>query len=94
LAYFDDIRCGVGRVEVTFSKFEFDGESPELFEKMCRDIHGDWVRFVKTREPNPDRDRFEGANYPVRIYDRETRTVRLDRRHLIEVWGDMQFYEL
>lgn len=77
-----------------FSKFEFDGEDPALFEKMCRDIHGDWVRFVKTGEPNPEWERFEGADSPVRIYDRETRTERLDRRHLMEVWGDMRFYEL
>ena len=76
-----------------FSKFEFDGEEPALFEKMCRDIHGDWVRFVKTGEPNPEWGRFEGADSPVRIYDRETRTERLDRRHLMEVWGDMRFYE-
>ena len=76
-----------------FTHFEFDGESPELFEKMCADIHGDWVRFVKTGEPNPDWGRFEGADSPVRIYDRETRTEQLDRRHLMQIWGDMRFYE-
>ena len=76
-----------------FTHFEFDGESPELFRKMCADIHGDWVRFVKTGEPNPDWGRFEGASSPVRIYDRETRTEQLDRRHLMEIWSDMRFYE-
>ena len=76
-----------------FTHFEFDGESPELFRKMCADIHGDWVRFVKTGEPNPDWGRFKSANSPVRIYDRETRTEQLDRRHLMEVWGDLRFYE-
>ena len=76
-----------------FTHFEFDGESPELFEKMCADIHGDWVRFFKTGEPNPDWGRFEGADSPVRIYDRETRTEQLDRRHLMQIWGDMRFYE-
>ena len=81
------------KLDHPFTHFEFDGESPELFEKMCADIHGDWVRFVKTGEPNPGWGRFEGANSPVRIYDRETRTEQLDRRHLMEIWGDMRFYE-
>ena len=80
--------------EHPFSKFEFDGEDPALFEEMCRQIHGDWVRFVKTGEPNPDWGRFDGAHSPVRIYDRETRTEDLDRRHLMEVWGDLRFYEM
>ena len=52
------------------------------------------MRFAKTGEPNPDWARFEGADSPVRIYDRETRTERLDRRHLMQIWGDMRFYEL
>ena len=76
-----------------FTHFAFDGEDPALLEQLCRELHGDWVRFVKTGEPNPDWDRFEGADSPVRIYDRQTRTERLDRRHLMEIWGDMRFYE-
>ena len=76
-----------------FTHFMFDGEDPALFTKMAADIHGDWVRFVKTGEPNPDWARFEGADSPVRIYDRETRTERLDRRHLMQIWGDRRFYE-
>ena len=77
-----------------FSNFEFDGEPPEVFEKITAEIHGDWVRFVKTGDPNPDWTRFEGANSPVRIYDRETHTEQLDRRHLMQIWGDMRFYEV
>lgn len=76
-----------------FSLFQYEGEAPELFEKMCCEIHGDWVRFVKTGEPNPDWGRFNSANAPVRIYDRETRTENLDRRHLMEIWSDLRFYE-
>ncbi|MBR3165421.1 MAG: carboxylesterase/lipase family protein [Lachnospiraceae bacterium] len=76
-----------------FSHFELDGEPADLFDKMCSSIHGDWVRFIKTGDPNPDWSRFEGADSPVRIYDRHTRTERLDRSHLMEVWGDMRFYE-
>lgn len=77
----------------SFSHFEYDGEDPALFDKMAEDIHGDWVSFVKTGEPNAEWGRFTGACSPVRIYDRETRTENLDRTHLMQVWGDMRFYE-
>ena len=77
-----------------FSHFVFDGEPPEVFEKISAELHGDWLRFIKTGEPNPDWGRFEGADSPVRIYNRETRTERLDRRHLMQIWGDMRFYEV
>ena len=77
-----------------FSRFVFDGEEPEVFRKISTEMHGDWVRFAKTGDPNPDWDRFEGPDSPVRIYDRDTRTEQLDRRHLMQVWGDMRFYEL
>ena len=76
-----------------FTHFMFDGEEPALFQKMAKDIHGDWVRFITTGEPNPDWARFEGADSSVRIYDRETRTEQLDRRHLMQIWGDRRFYE-
>ena len=76
-----------------FTHFMFDGEAEALFAKMAEEIHGDWVRFVKTGEPNPEWDRFEGADSPVRIYDRKTRTEQLDRRLLMEVWGEYRFYE-
>ena len=77
-----------------FSHFIYDGEPEELFKKMVNDIHGDWVRFAKTGEPDPEWDRFEGDKSPVRIFDRETRTEILDRRHLMQIWDDMRFYEL
>ena len=76
-----------------FSHFAFDGEDPEVFESIARDMHGDWVRFITTGEPNPDWQRFEGVKSPVRIYDRNTRTETLDRRHLMQIWGDLRFYE-
>ena len=72
----------------------FDGEPDELFDQISAEMHGDWVRFAKTSDPNPDWGRFEGPDSPVRIFDRETRTERLDRRHLMQIWGDMRFYEL
>ena len=80
--------------EHTFSRFVFDGEPDDVFEAISREMHGDWARFTKTGDPNPDWTRFEGADSPVRIYNRETKTERLDRRHLMQIWGDMRFYEV
>ena len=77
-----------------FSRFIYDGEPDELFEQMSQEIHGDWVRFAKTGDPNPDWQRFEGPLSPVRIFDREIRTEMLDRRHLMQIWDDMRFYEM
>ena len=76
-----------------FAGFVYDGEPDEVFEEMVRQTHGDWISFIKTGEPNPDWPRFEGANSPIRIYDRETRTEQLDRTALMEAWGDLDFYE-
>lgn len=76
-----------------FTHFAFDGEPQEVFDNIVRDMHGDWVRFIKTGDPNPEWARFEGADSPVRIYDRTTRTEQLNRSHLMAIWGDMRFYE-
>ena len=76
-----------------FSHFVFDGEPTELFDEVSGQMHGDWVRFMKEGQPNEDWPKFTGPDSPVRIYDRETRTEQLDRTQLIEVWGDLRFYE-
>ncbi|MBP3878332.1 MAG: carboxylesterase/lipase family protein [Lachnospiraceae bacterium] len=76
-----------------FSHFELDGEPSDLFEKMCRNIHGDWVRFMKTGDPNADWERFSEEAQNVRIFDRETRTEILDRSEMMNAWGDYRFYE-
>ena len=76
-----------------FSHFEFDGEEPEVFENISRDMHGDWVRFMKTGSPDPEWERFTGDISPVKIYDRKSRTEILDRSQLMKVWGDYRFYE-
>lgn len=77
-----------------FAHFTFDGEDHSVFESIRDDMHGDWISFIKTGIPNEDWKRFEGASSPVRIYDRVSRTEILDRSHLMEVWGDMRFYEM
>ena len=76
-----------------FAHFVFDGEPAELFDKISGEMHGAWVRFAKEGNPGEEWSRFTGANSPVRIYDKESRTEQLDRRHLMEIWGDMRFYE-
>ena len=76
-----------------FSHFVYDGEGLELFDEMAEQIHGDWVRFITSGEPNEDWPRYAGYDSPVRIYDRETRTEQLDRSHLMQAWGDIRFYE-
>ena len=76
-----------------FTKFIYDGEPEELFDKMKTDIHDKWVRFAKTGDPDPEWERFEGTCSPVLIFDRETRTEILDRSRMMQIWGDMRFYE-
>ncbi len=76
-----------------FSVFAFDGEPERVFNGIVNDMHGDWVSFIKTGNPNNEWDRFTGTKSPVRIYDRETRTEILDRSELMNVWKDYRFYE-
>lgn len=79
--------------EHEFAKFVYDGEITGVFEQISSEMHGEWVNFIKKGNPSGEWDRFEGAKSPVRIYDRKTRTECLDRTVLMEVWGDMRFYE-
>ena len=76
-----------------FSEFVFRDEPQEVVEKLIDEIHGSWVRFAKTGDPNPEWLRFAGHDSPVRIFDRESKTVRLDRTELMRVWDDLRFYE-
>lgn len=74
-----------------FSQFIYEGEPEEMVDGIIYEMHGAWVRFTKTGDPGWPR--FEGDVSPVRIYDRETRTQTLDRTELMQVWGDLRFYE-
>ncbi len=88
-----DLPAMFGDREFHFSKFIFDGESPETVDEIIGQMHGDWVRFAKTGQPNPDWPRYEGHDSRIRIYDRKTRTERADRTALMDTWKDMRFYE-
>lgn len=86
-----DLPATFANKDFHFSKFVFEGESEEVIDSIIHEMHGAWVRFTKTGDPGWSR--FEGYNSPVRIFDRETITQQLDRRELMEVWGDLRFYE-
>ncbi len=89
-----DLPCVFGVKEHEFSKVFFEGESEEAANKIISDMHGAWVRFIKTGDPDPENwPKYEGAVSPVRIFDHETRTEVLDRSELMNVWDDMRFYE-
>ncbi len=76
-----------------FSRFVFKDEPEEIVNTLMNEIHGSWVRFAKTGDPNPEWLRYAGFDSAVRIFYRESRTIRLDRTGLMQAWGDLRFYE-
>ena len=80
-------------MDFEFSRFAFGEEPEEVTDSLIREIHGSWVRFAKTGDPGSEWLRFAGYDSPVRIFDRESKTARLDRTELMRVWDDMRFYE-
>ena len=89
-----DLPATFANKDFHFSKFVFDGESEEMVDKLIQSMHGAWVRFAKTGEPDPENwPRFEGLESSIRIFDRECRTEKLNRSKMMEVWGDLRFYE-
>lgn len=89
-----DIPCVFGVKEDEFSKLLFKGESEETVNRMIEDMHAPWVNFVKNGAPDAENwPKFEGKIPPVRIFDFPVRTEKIDRTQLMELWGDMRFYE-
>ena len=88
-----ELPCVFDVADHPFSHMFFDGEAPEVCRQIVDDVHKPWVRFIKTGDPGAEWGRFEGFKGPVRIFDRETRTENLDRTDMMNVWGDMRFYE-
>ena len=76
-----------------FSNMVFDGEEDSLYETMHNKMHGDWVRFAKHGSTEDDWKPFKDYENVIRVYDRETVDKNVDRTDLIELWGDMEFYE-
>lgn len=89
-----ELPCVFGVKEHEFSSMFFEGETEEAADQLIRDLHEPWIRFIKYGEPDPKNwPKFEDAASPVRIFDHQTRTEKLDRTKLMKVWGDMRFYE-
>lgn len=88
-----ELPLSFANMDFPFSQFVFKDESEEIIEKLIDEIHGSWVSFAKSGAPNPEWSRFTGYDSLVRIFDKESKTVRLDRSELMKVWNDMRFYE-
>ena len=89
-----DLPCDFNTLDHGFAQFIFKEDSKEQTQKIMQEVHMSWVRFVKTGNPNEGVwPQFEPDTSMVRIYDKESHTAQLDRTELMEVWGDMRFYE-
>lgn len=88
-----DLPCDFNCLEFGFSAFVFQDEPKENVEKIVNDVHLRWVNFIKTGDPGQDWPQYAGYDSPVMIYDRTSGARQLDRTELMDVWGDMRFYE-
>lgn len=89
-----DLPCDFNTLDHGFAQFIFKEDPREQVEKIMQEVHMSWVRFIKTGDPNPGQwAPYTRENSLVRIYDKDTKTVQLDRSELMQVWGDMRFYE-
>lgn len=89
-----ELPCVFGVKEHEFSQMFFEGETEETADRIIDDLHGTWVDFIKNGGlPEEKWPRFTGADSPVMVFDRNTRVQQMDRRALMEVWGDLRFYE-
>jgi para-nitrobenzyl esterase len=69
-------------------------DQKESVDKLTDEMHNAWVEFIKNGDPmHGEWPQYTGYKGPVRIYDENTRVTELDRTELMELWGDMRFYE-
>lgn len=77
-----------------FTVMTYGEENPADVEKVSNQMHVDWARFIKTGSPDEGYwAKFKNAKSEIRIYDIDTKTKRLDRSILMDLWQDMRFYE-
>lgn len=89
-----ELPCVFGVREHEFAQVFFDGETDEAADKIIDDMHRPWVNFIKNGDPEGDAwPKFTGPDSPVKVFDHNTRTERMDRSELMRVWGGMRFYE-
>lgn len=89
-----DLPCAFAKQNHPFSQMFFDGESEQDVQAITDAVHGAWVSFIKTGRPAGEIwPKYTGHRSPICIFDRETKVVELDRSELMDVWGDMKFYQ-
>lgn len=89
-----DIPCVFANKDFKFSRFLFEGETEETKNALIEAMHTPWVRFAKTGEPDPENwPKYDGYNSEIRIFDRKTTTKLVRRKELMDVWGELRFYE-
>lgn len=88
-----ELPCVFGVKDHEFSQIFFEGETKEDADQIIYDMHQSWIDFVKNGAPSKAWTKFEGDIPPVRIFKHGSQTVQLDRRQMMNVWGDMRFYE-
>ncbi|MBQ7147272.1 MAG: carboxylesterase/lipase family protein [Pseudobutyrivibrio sp.] len=77
-----------------FTTAVYGEEDPADVEKVSSQMHHDWVNFIKTGAPDgPNWERFTDTASVIRIYDISTKTEKVDRTALMDIWKDMRFYE-
>lgn len=73
---------------------KISGGRDPVRDMLVEEIHMSWVRFIKTGMPNGDKwPQYTGEGSSVRIFDVKSCTEQPDHRRLMELWGDMKFYE-
>lgn len=88
-----DLPAMFANQDFEFSRYIFEGENEEVVHSIIENMHGDWVRFIKSGNPNLNWECYKGYETPLRIYDRESYFTDKDFSKLMEVWKDMRFYE-
>ena len=88
-----DLPCDFNCPEYGFSAFIFQKDPKEVVEKIVNDVHSRWIQFIKTGNPDSQWPQYTGYQSSVMIYDRETKAEQLDCSEMMDVWGDMRFYE-
>nr|WP_295306908.1 carboxylesterase family protein [uncultured Blautia sp.] len=89
-----DLPCVFANKDFEFSRFFFEGEAEAVKDSIIRDMNTAWVNFTKNGNPDSENwPKYSGYNSNIRIFDRETNTEKRDYRKMMELWGDMRFYE-
>ena len=81
-----------GEREFGFTQFIFAGH-PEHMDHLISEIHGRWVRFMKTGDPGEEWGRYAGHVTPIRYFDENSYTKETDLTPLTGLWDRLKFYE-